>query len=64
MKINHFNKTIELTKAEANKAGKYGTEAYEQLIEVQHNFPEYRLEIVKAKVNLWFNVLLGRCKRR
>ena len=50
MKINHFNKTIELTKAEANKAGKYGTEAYDQLIEVQHNFPEYRLEIVKAKV--------------
>ena len=50
MKINHFNKTIELTKAEANKAGKYGTEAYEQLIEVQHNFPEYRLDIVKAKV--------------
>ena len=50
MKINHFNKTIELTKAEANKAGKYGTEAYEQLIGVQHNFPEYRLDIVKAKV--------------
>ena len=49
MKINHFNKTIELTKAEANKASKYGTEAYEGLIKAQRDFPEYRLEIAKAK---------------
>lgn len=49
MKINHFNKTIELTKREATKAGKYGTEEYETLIKVRHDYPEYRIEIVKSK---------------
>ena len=45
---NHFNKTIELTKADAINAGKYGTEEYNLLTQTMKNFPTYTMVIKTA----------------
>jgi hypothetical protein len=49
MRINHFNKEIEITVAEAKKAGAYGTAEYNALLNAQRDFPEYRVAIIKPK---------------
>ena len=48
MKANLINKTIEMTKTEANKAGKINTAEYNELMELMKNFPNFRIDIVKA----------------
>ena len=45
---NHFNKTIELTKADARNAGKYGTEEYNLLTQTMRDFPTYTMAIKSA----------------
>ena len=49
MRINHFNKEIEITVAEAKKAGAYGTAEYNALLNAQRDFPEYPISIIKPK---------------
>ena len=45
---NHFNKTIELTKADARNAGKYGSEEYNLLTQIMKDFPSYSMVIKSA----------------
>lgn len=45
---NHFNKTIELTKADAKNAGKYGSEEYSLLTQIMKDFPSYSMVIKSA----------------
>lgn len=41
--INFENKTIEMTKAFANKARRYGSDEYNEMISVCNAFPTYKL---------------------
>ena len=43
MNINFIEKTITLTKIEANKAGKPNSDIYNQLVDMKKSFPEYRI---------------------
>ena len=47
--INFENKTIEMTKAFANKARRYGSDEYEEMISACNAFPTYKL-ITKSAV--------------
>lgn len=49
MRVNHLNKTIELTKAEAKKASIYGSEEYNEFLSAQRDYPKYRVEYSKSK---------------
>ena len=43
-----MTKKIEMTKTEAAKAGKIGTEKYEELCTLMNRFPTFEIEIVKT----------------
>ena len=51
MKINHTNKTIELTKTENNAASRFGSEAYKALREVRDENPTYTIVVTKKTTN-------------
>ena len=51
MKLNHMNKTIELTKTEHNAASKVGSEAYDKLREVRDENPTYTIVVTKRTAN-------------
>ena len=46
MKINYTSMTIEMTKSESKAAGKFGTDAYKDLIAAMQQFPTYKILIV------------------
>ncbi len=43
IKINEANRTIEVTKAFANKASKFGSDEYNMLKEARNDFPTFRV---------------------
>ena len=43
IKINEANRTIEVTKAFANKASKFGSDEYKMLKEARNDFPTFRV---------------------
>ena len=45
MTINYSSMTIEMTKAESKAAGKFGTEAYKDLIAAMQQFPNYKVQV-------------------
>ena len=45
MKINYTSMTIEMTKAESKAAGKFGTEAYKDLITAMQQFPNFKIQV-------------------
>ena len=47
MKFNHENKTIEMSRTEANKANIYGSEAYKNLMRHKTAMPNYEISIIK-----------------
>lgn len=49
MKLNFKNRTIELTKAEARRAAKIGTEEYTQILEAKNSFPNFQIKIMPAR---------------
>ena len=51
MKINHMNKTIELTQAENNAASKYKSDMYYALHEVLQENPTYTIVVTKKTTN-------------
>jgi hypothetical protein len=46
MTINYTSMTIEMTKAESKAAGKFGTDAYKDLIAALQQFPNYKILVV------------------
>lgn len=48
MFANLFERKIQMTKAEAKKAGTPGTDEYEALLELMRNFPTFPIEIAKS----------------
>ena len=46
MKINYTSMTIEMTKAESKAAGKFGTDAYKDLIAAMQQFPNYKIQVI------------------
>ena len=46
MKINYTNGTIELTKAEAKKAGIPGSDAYKALMEIREQNPTFKVTVL------------------
>ena len=46
MTINYTSMTIEMTKAESKAAGKFGTDAYKDLIAAMQQFPNYKILVV------------------
>lgn len=42
MKLNHEEKTIILSKAEAKKASIYGTDEYNNLVNIRRDFPNFK----------------------
>ena len=46
MTINYTSMTIEMTKAESKAAGKFGTDAYKNLIAALQQFPNYKILVV------------------
>lgn len=49
MELNFVSRTIEMTKAEAKAASKYGTQEYNQLKEMRCENPTYQI-VIKASV--------------
>ena len=49
MKVNFENQTIEMSKNEAKQAGVYGSDLYNKLVDMQHDFPELKIVIIKRK---------------
>ena len=45
MTINYTSMTIEMTKAESKAAGKFGTDAYKDLIAAMQQFPNYKIQV-------------------
>ena len=45
MTINYTSMTIEMTKAESKAAGKFGTEAYKDLITAMQQFPNFKIQV-------------------
>jgi len=45
--INFQNNTIELSASFAKTASTYGTKAYNELMNARHDFPEFRVDVVK-----------------
>ena len=48
MNANLFSRKIEMTKTEAEAAGKPNTTEYKTLLELMKNFPGFQIEIVKS----------------
>ena len=48
MFANLFERKIQMTKAEAKKAGILGTEEYETLLDLMKNFPTFPIDIAKS----------------
>ncbi len=48
MFANLFERKIQMTKAEAKKAGIPGTEEYETLLDLMKNFPSFPIDITKS----------------
>lgn len=46
MKINFTNHSIEMTKAEAKAASKYGSNSYNELMEVRKDFPTFEIVVI------------------
>ena len=46
MTINYTSMTIEMTKAESKAAGRFGTDAYKDLIAAMQQFPNYKILVV------------------
>ena len=46
MTINYTSMTIEMTKAESKAAGRFGTDAYKDLIAALQQFPNYKILVV------------------
>ena len=46
MTINYASMTIVMTKAESKAAGKFGTDAYKDLIAAMQQFPNYKILVV------------------
>lgn len=49
VKVNFVNEAIEMTPAFAEAAGKVGTDAYKQLVEIKNNFPGFKVTVVAPK---------------
>ncbi len=47
MNVNHITMTIEMTKVEAKAAGKFGSTAYNELVDARNSFPTYQIVIKK-----------------
>ena len=48
IKINEVNRTIEVTKAFANKASRFGSDEYKMLKEARNDFPTFRVVTKKS----------------
>ena len=51
MKLNHMNKTIELTMTENRAASKYKSDMYNTLHEVRQEYPTYTIVVTKKTTN-------------
>lgn len=49
MTINQKKRRIEMTEAEAKAASKYNSEAYNELVSIRRDFPNYSMFTVKSK---------------
>ena len=49
LRINHRAQTIELTKAFAKDAERFGSKSYKELNEARHEFPTYDIAILRQK---------------
>lgn len=49
MNANQIKRRIEMTEAEAKAASKYNSEAYNELVSMKHDFPNFPIFIVKNK---------------
>ena len=49
IRINHRAQTIELTKAFAKDAERFGSKSYKELNEARHEFPTYDIAILRQK---------------
>ncbi|MBR2041121.1 MAG: hypothetical protein IJ945_01995 [Oscillospiraceae bacterium] len=49
IRINHKAQTIELTKAFAKDAERFGSKSYKELNEARHEFPTYDIAILRQK---------------
>ena len=49
LRINHKAQTIELTKAFAKDAERFGSKSYKELNEARHEFPTYDIAILRQK---------------
>lgn len=47
--LNYKNNTIEMTSVFAKKAGIYGSEEYDMLLDARKSFPNFRVNILKPK---------------
>ena len=45
MTINYTSMTIEMTKAESKAAGKVGTEAFKEMLNLMQQFPNYKIQV-------------------
>ncbi len=48
MKLSYEKKTITITKAEAKKASIYGTDEYNNLVNIRKDFPNFKIVIKEA----------------
>ena len=46
MTINYASMTIEMTKAESKAAGKVGTEAFKEMLNLMQQFPNYKIQVI------------------
>lgn len=49
VKVNFVNEAIEMTPAFAEAAGKVGSDAYKQLVEIKNDFPGFKVTVVAPK---------------
>lgn len=57
MFANLMEKKIEMTKAEAAKAGKMGTDKYNELAALMERFPNFEIVVVKTNSEMDFHSL-------
>ena len=49
MKANLMKRTIEMTKSEANKAGKIGSPKFNELKAYREEYPDFKVEVIETK---------------
>ncbi len=49
MKANFEKRTIEMTKSEANKAGKIGSPKFNELKAYREEYPDFKVEVIETK---------------